>query len=125
MGFRVEGVTRQASLQTCLLHACSSIHGGGWLGGLVHQPSVRELASLESRNGRTAWPAFQHRKLYVPSGICRYSLDPELFLTIEEGDIHRARNQTLSLSSGSLEGGMAGGKFEQKVLAAVLRKPRT
>ena len=35
----------QASLQTCLLHACSSIHGGGWL-GLVHQPDVREFASF-------------------------------------------------------------------------------
>ena len=31
-----------------MLHACSSIHGGGWL-GLVHQPLVREFASLESR----------------------------------------------------------------------------
>ena len=36
----------------CLLHACSSIHGGGWL-GLVHQPYVREFASFESRNRRT------------------------------------------------------------------------
>ena len=34
--------------QTCLLHACSSIHGGGWP-GLVHQPLVREFESFESR----------------------------------------------------------------------------
>ena len=31
----------QASLQTCLLHAFSNIHGGDWL-GLVHQPEVGE-----------------------------------------------------------------------------------
>ena len=44
---------RQASLQTCFLHACFSIHGGGWL-SLVHQPLVREFASFESRNREPA-----------------------------------------------------------------------
>ena len=42
------GSRRQASLQTCLLNACSSIHGGVWL-GLVHEPLVSEFASFESR----------------------------------------------------------------------------
>ena len=32
----------------CLLHACSSVHGRGWL-GLVHKPLVKEFASFESR----------------------------------------------------------------------------
>ena len=42
---------KQASLQTCLFYADSSIHGGGWL-GLVHQPLVREFASFESHSFR-------------------------------------------------------------------------
>ena len=48
MGFRVEGVTEASLTSDCLLHACCSIHGGGWL-GLVHQP--KECATLKGQGG--------------------------------------------------------------------------
>ena len=44
MGFRVEGVMEASLTSNCLLHACCSIHGGGWL-GFVHLPFVKEFAS--------------------------------------------------------------------------------
>ena len=50
-GFRFGGVTEASLTSDCLLHACCSIHGGGWL-GLVHQPEVKEFASFESCSHR-------------------------------------------------------------------------
>ena len=63
----------------CLLHACSSIHGGGWLGS-VHQALVREFASFESH--RTGLKEQGCVKLSL-SAIYRYSPNPECFR--EEG----------------------------------------
>ena len=70
--------------------ACSSIHGGGWL-GLVHQPLVREIASLESRRtGLKKQGCVPGRvgNCKCPSAIRRYSPHPEFFLTVEEGGRH-------------------------------------
>ena len=63
MGFKVEGVTEANLTSDSLLHACCSIHGGGWLGlsigplmlAAAYCGSFKPGAKLEFHAGWSGW----------------------------------------------------------------------